>query len=114
MFWGRPAETRPATYLTSGEKWTIRRSRASRECVRLYSLQSASMAAASLSSTIRLCPGMGGLMYRPQSLLAHVSVQLGGGKVAVPQKFLHRTEVGAPIEEVGGVGVAQGVGVGRT
>ena len=53
-------------------------------------------------------------MYRPQSLLAHVSVQLGGGKVAVPQKFLHRTEVGAPVEEVGGVGVAQGVGVGRT
>src|SRR5947209_8860363 len=113
MFWGRPAETRPATYLTSGEKWTIRRSRASRDCVRLYSLQSRSMATASVSSTIRLCPGVGGLMYRPQSLRAHVSVQLGRGKIAVPQEFLHRPQVGTTVEEVGGVGVAQGVGVGR-
>src|SRR5947209_13196974 len=111
MFWGRPAETRPATYLTSGEKWTIRRSRASRDCVRLYSLQSPSMAAASLSSTIRLCPGVGGLMYRPQSLLAHVSVQLGRRKIAVAQQLLHRPEVGATVEEVSGVGMAQGVGV---
>src|SRR3954454_24867199 len=107
MFWGRPAETRPATYLTRGEKWTIRRSRASRDCVRLYSLQSPSMATASLSSTIRLCPGVGGLMYRPQSLLADVSVQLGCGKVAVAQQLLHRTQVGAPVEEVGGVGVTE-------
>src|SRR5947207_2599429 len=72
------------------------------------------MAAASLSSTIRLCPGMGGLMYRPQSLLADVSVQLGGRLIAVAQEFLDRPQVGAPVEEVGGVGMAQGVGVGRT
>src|SRR5947199_7376546 len=92
----------------------MRRSRASRVPVPLYSLQSPCMAAASLSSTIRLCPGMGGLMYRPQSLLAYVSVQLGGRKVAVPQELLDRAQVSAPIEQVGGVGMAQGVGVGRT
>ena len=52
-------------------------------------------------------------MYRPQSLLAHVSVQLGGGKIAVPQQFLYCPQVGTAVEQVGGVGVPQCVGVGR-
>ena len=52
-------------------------------------------------------------MYRPQSLLGHVSVQLGRRKIGVSQEFLHGTQVGPAVEQVGCVRVAQCVGVGR-
>lgn len=40
----------------------------------------------------------------------HVGVDLGGGQVAVAQQHLHNAQVGAVVEQVGGEGVAQGVG----
>ncbi len=39
-----------------------------------------------------------------------MGVNLGGGQVAVAQQQLHDAQVGAVIEQVGGEGVAQGVG----
>jgi hypothetical protein len=57
---------------------------------------------------------VGGLINRAESLLAHVSVQLGRRKIGVTQQFLYGAEVCAPVEKVGGVGVAQSVGMGRT
>ena len=55
---------------------------------------------------------MGGFVHRAQPLTADVSVPLGGGEVGVAQQLLHRPQVGAAVEEVGGEGVAQGVRVG--
>jgi len=43
-----------------------------------------------------------------------VGVDLGRGQALVAQKFLNNTQVGPALEEVGGVGVAQGVGVNMT
>ncbi len=40
-----------------------------------------------------------------------VGVDLGGGDVGVSEEFLDDAEVGAAGEEVGGEGVAEGVGV---
>lgn len=41
--------------------------------------------------------------------LVDVRVELGGGDVRVAKEFLHDTEVGPAVEEVGGEGVAEGV-----
>ena len=40
----------------------------------------------------------------------HVRVDLGGRYVAVPEQHLHHPKVGAVIQQVGGEGVAQGMG----
>ena len=48
-----------------------------------------------------------------QPLLAYMSVDLRGLQAGVTQQFLHHPQVGAPVEEVGGEAVAEGVGVGR-
>ena len=48
-----------------------------------------------------------------QPLLAYMSVDLRGLQAGVTQQFLHHTQVGAPVEEMGGEAVAEGVGVGR-
>ena len=50
------------------------------------------------------------LMDVPQALVGDVGVDLGGRHVLVAQKLLDASEVGAARQEVGGVGVAQGVG----
>ena len=46
-----------------------------------------------------------------QSLSTHVSVYLRSCEIGVAEQLLHGPEIGAPVEEVGGEGVAQGVGV---
>ena len=55
---------------------------------------------------------MGGVVDGAQPLSADVSVALGGGQIGVTQQLLHRPQVGAPVEQVRGERVAQGVGVG--
>ena len=50
------------------------------------------------------------LMDVPQPLVGDVGVDLGGRHVLVAQQLLDASEVGAVGQEVGGVGVAQGVG----
>ena len=39
-----------------------------------------------------------------------MGVDLGGREVSVPEQFLNDAQVGAVIEQVGGEGVAEGVG----
>ena len=56
--------------------------------------------------------GVGPPVDRAQPLLAHVGVHLGRGQAGVAQQLLDHPQVGPPVEQVGGVGVAQGVGVG--
>ena len=46
-----------------------------------------------------------------QPLLAYMSVDLRGLKAGMPQKLLYDPDVRPPVEEVGGEGVAEGVGV---
>jgi hypothetical protein len=45
-----------------------------------------------------------------EALGGEVGVDLGGAEGLVAEQFLHAAEVGAVVEEVGGEGVAQGVG----
>ena len=44
-----------------------------------------------------------------QPLQAHVRVDLGGGEAGVPEQLLHGPDVGAPVEQVRGEGVAERV-----
>jgi hypothetical protein len=48
-------------------------------------------------------------VQRPQPLARHVGVDRGGGDVGMAQQQLHRAQVGAVVEQVGGEGVAQRV-----
>ena len=48
-----------------------------------------------------------------QPLLAHMSVDLGGLHARMPEQLLHHPQVCPPVEEVGGEGVAERVGVRR-
>ena len=45
-----------------------------------------------------------------EPLARHMGVDGGGGDVGVAQQQLHRAQIGAVVEQVGGKGVAQGVG----
>src|SRR4051812_21833880 len=45
-----------------------------------------------------------------QAPAREMGVELGGGHVGVPEHLLHRSQVAAPGEQVGGEGVAQRVG----
>ena len=49
-------------------------------------------------------------MQRLEPLPGDVGVDLGGGDVGMAQQHLHGAQVGAVVEQVGGEGVAQGVG----
>ena len=51
-------------------------------------------------------------IHRKQALLAYMSVDLCGLQAGVTQQFLHHPQVGAPVQQVGGEAVAEGVGVG--
>ena len=57
------------------------------------------------------CPRVRGVVDGAQPLPTDMSVTLGGGEVGVTEQLLHGAEVGATVEQVGGEGVAQGVGV---
>ena len=46
-----------------------------------------------------------------QARLRHVGVDLGGRQTLVTEELLDHAQVRAPLDEVGGVGVAQRVGV---
>src|SRR5664279_5802208 len=48
-----------------------------------------------------------------QALPAHMSVDLRGLQAGMTQQFLHHSEVRAPVQQMGGEAVAEGVGVGR-
>src|SRR5690242_14191518 len=63
-------------------------------------------------STQTLCPRMGVFVLAEQPLLAYMSVDLRGLQAGMSEKFLDDPDVGSPVEEMGGEGVAQGVGVG--
>src|SRR2546430_15745027 len=92
----------------------ISRSRSSRAPVDLQSAQSCSIAVRSSSfSTQTLCPRMGVLVLAEQPLLAYMSVDLRGLKAGMTEKLLDDPDVGAPVEQVGGEGVPQRVGMGR-
>ena len=47
--------------------------------------------------------------YPSEAVPRHVGVDLGGGDVRVAKKLLHRAQIGAALQEVGGEGVAQNV-----
>jgi hypothetical protein len=48
-------------------------------------------------------------MQLPQPLARHVGVDGGGADVGMAQQQLHRAQVGAVVQQVGGEGVAQRV-----
>ena len=48
-------------------------------------------------------------MQQPQPLSGHVGVNRGGADVGMAQQQLHRAQIGAVVQQVGGKGVAQGV-----
>ncbi len=48
---------------------------------------------------------------RFEALLIHVGVDLGGGDIGVAEEFLNDSEVGAILQEMGGKGMAEEVGV---
>src|SRR5204863_10113383 len=52
---------------------------------------------------------MGLVVDTAQALAADVGVDLRGSQVGVAEQLLHGPEVGAPVEQMGGEGVAQGV-----
>ncbi len=54
---------------------------------------------------------MGGVENAPQSLLTHMRVVLCGGEIGMTEKFLHRAEVRAAVEQMSGEGVAQRMGM---
>ncbi len=58
-------------------------------------------------------PGVGIVVDRAQALTADMSVPLRRRQVGMAEQLLHNSQVGASVEEVGGVGVAQRVGVCR-
>src|ERR1051325_9080078 len=49
------------------------------------------------------------LVNRAEILPVHMGVDLRGGEIRMAEHLLHRAEVGATFEEVGGKAVAQGV-----
>lgn len=49
-------------------------------------------------------------VQRLESLVGHMGVDLGGGKIRMAQQHLHHPQVGAVVEQMGGKGVAQGMG----
>ncbi len=49
-------------------------------------------------------------VQRLEPLVGHVGVDLGGGEIRVAQQHLHYPQIGAMVEQMGGEGVAQGVG----
>ena len=53
------------------------------------------------------------LMQLLEPFAVDVRVDLGGGDVLVAEEELHRAEVGASFEQVGGEGMAQHVGIKR-
>ena len=54
---------------------------------------------------------MRSVIQLPASPVGYVGVQLGRRKIGMSQHFLNGSEVGAPLQQVGGEGVAQEVGV---
>jgi len=52
---------------------------------------------------------MRGRVDLSQLLHRHESVDLRGGHRGVSEQFLHDADVGAPVEQVGGEGVPQGM-----
>jgi hypothetical protein len=48
--------------------------------------------------------------YLTEAAFRDMGVDLGGGDVGVAEKLLHRAQVSAAFEEVGGEGVAKDVG----
>src|SRR5579872_5815241 len=59
-----------------------------------------------------LGPGMSCSVNREQSVFAHMSVDLRGLQTGVSQELLDNSQVRAPVEQVRGEAVAQGVRMG--
>src|SRR3954453_3887897 len=103
---GRPEAMRPATYFTSGEYATTRRSRAAWSPDPLYRRhRSLSSMALTLVSTAclpqplsaRMCPLIG--LFEPRGL--YPSVDLRRGDTCMSEHLLDCPQVGAAVEEVG-------------
>ena len=45
-----------------------------------------------------------------EARLSHMGVDLGGGDIGVPEQHLHRTQIGAMVEQMGRKGMAQPMG----
>lgn len=52
---------------------------------------------------------VGGVVDAGEMLKVEVGVDLGGANIGVPEQFLHRAQIRAGFEQVGGEGVAQHV-----
>lgn len=63
------------------------------------------------SGSLKRCsrPGMKSLVDLLQSPVVDVGINLGGGNIGVPEKFLDHPQISSVLEEVGGKGVAQEV-----
>ncbi len=53
---------------------------------------------------------MGLVINRHQVFHAQVGIALGGGEAGVPEEFLDVADAGPAIQQVGGEGMAQGMG----
>src|SRR6266516_3724948 len=132
MFGGRPTDTRPATYLTSGAKCRIRCSRASAErsplnCRHSRSTGESSSTVAALPRRSSACSvtvvprpvrvrasgaWVGLLVDTAETLLGNMGVGLRSGQGRMAEQLLDGTQVGATFEQVGREAVPKGVGAG--
>src|SRR4051794_17811401 len=112
---GRPVDMRPATYFTSGEYASTRRSRARVSEVSLYLRQrSLSSIALTLASTFAIpVPSLRARMrvrVRPfQPARLYPSVCLCCTDAGVSEQFLNCPQIGTSLEQMGGEGVPEGV-----
>src|SRR5215211_7063994 len=106
---GIPDDRRPATYLTSGEYATTRRSRARWSAESLYRRQRSLSSIALTFVSISSGPGVTREVGRSQPGGLYTRVHLRRGHAGVAEKLLDRAQVGAALEEVGGEGMAQRV-----
>lgn len=49
-------------------------------------------------------------VQRLEPLVGHMGVDLGGGEIRMAQQHLYHPQIGAVVEQMGGKGVAQGMG----
>src|SRR3954468_20270231 len=72
------------------------------------------MTVRSSSFSTDLCPRVGGFVHAKEPLLAHVSVDLRCLQAGMPQKFLHDTKIGTPVQQMSGEGMSKRVWMRRT
>src|SRR4029450_977563 len=81
-------------------------------CACLCAYQSLRICISTCITYASLSPRVGSVEHGPQPFLGDVSVTLRRGHVRMTEELLDDTQVSAPVEQVGGEGVAQSVRVG--